>query len=178
MLDSDLTELTSDDDGGDGFNARVAAYTFPATGEYYIVATRHGEQAGQTQGTFTLEITGRAGIVGGRALEISYGATVSGQIDNQNISEEYVFVGREGDVVDIRMQRASGNLDFLVTLYDRERKQIAFDDDGGGDKDALIKSYALPGDGLYIVVASRFERETGTTSGAYILNLNLVRSSR
>jgi len=66
----------------------------------------------------------------------------------------------------------------LVTLYDSDRKQIAFDDDGGGDQNSLIKGFALPGDGMYFLVASRFERETGATSGAYILTLELARAGR
>jgi hypothetical protein len=65
-----------------------------------------------------------------------------------------------------------------VTLFDSERKQIAFDDDGGRDQnDALIPSFVLPRDGMYILVASRYEAGLGKTSGAYILTLELVRSA-
>lgn len=176
LADEELTELAQDDDSGGGRDARIAAFTIPVSGTYYIIATRSGEQTGQTSGDFSLELNGRAGVAGGQALEIVYGATVSGQINNDNLSEEYIFFGQRGDTVRISMSRASGDLDSLVTVYDSDRKQIAFDDDSGNDKDALIQSFVLPGDDTYIVVASRFEREQGTTSGAYILSLELIRS--
>ena len=91
-------------------------------------------------------------------------------------AEEYVFFGGQGDVIDITMERTSGDLDPLITLYDSDRKQIAFDDDTAGEQNALIKGFTLPRDDMFYLVASRFEREQGTTSGAYLLTLKLVRS--
>jgi hypothetical protein len=176
LLDSDLVELARDDNSGDNRGARILAFTLPRNGVYYLVATRFGEQTGQTRGEFVLQVNGRAGIVGGRALEIIYGATVSGIIDDANLSEEYVFFGREGDVITIVMERASGDLDCLVTLLDSERKQIAFDDDTGEQQNSLIARFELPRDDMYILVASRFDREIGATSGAYILTLELDRA--
>ena len=174
LLDADLTELARDDNGGDGVNARLPAFTLPAAGTYYLVAQR----GGQTTGTFELQLNGRAGIVGGRALEIMYGASVSGMLGDEVSAEEYVFFGEQGDVISIDMERVSDDLDALVTLYDSDRKQIAFDDDGGGDQNARIARFELPRDDMYILVASRFERELGTTRGAYILTLELVQSGR
>lgn len=175
LVDLNLTELTQNDNGTDGRNARIAAFTIPDAGTYYLLATRRGELEGQSSGTFRLQLTGRAGIVGGRALEIIYGATVSGLISDGNASEEYVFFGQQGDVIEIAMERASDDLDPLITLYDSDRKQIAFDDDSGGDQNAVIRSFVLPRDDMFFLVASRFEREQGTTSGAYLLTLELVR---
>jgi hypothetical protein len=177
LLDAQQFELAQDDDSGEGRNARIAAFTIPRTGVYYLLATREGEAEGQTSGEFALELSGRPGVVGGRALEIVYGASVSGVIDDSRVSEEYVFFGQQGDVITIAMERTTGNLDSLVTLYDSDRKQIAFDDDSGaGEKDSLIQRFVLPRDDMYILVASRYEREKGTTSGAYFLSLELVRA--
>jgi len=176
LVDASLIELTQDDNGGQGRDARIVAYTLPASGVYYLEATRSGGSAGHTSGAFTLQLNGRPGIVGGRALEIRYGATVSGQISDQIVSEEYVFFGQQGDVIRITMERASGDLDPLVTLYDSNHKQIAFDDDSGGETAAIIKGFVLPRDDTYLIVASRYEREAGVTSGAYILTLELIRS--
>lgn len=176
LTDKDLNELAQDDDRSTTRDARIAAFTIPASGTYYIIATRSGEQDGRTTGDFSLELNGRAGVAGDEALEIIYGATVSGQINNENSSEEYIFFGERGDTVRITMSRASGDLDSLITVYDSNRKQIVFDDDSGDDKDALIQSFVLPADDTYILIASRFERGQGTTSGAYILALELIRS--
>jgi hypothetical protein len=176
LADTNLVELGQSDNSAQGRDARIVAFTLPTSGVYYLEATRSGGPAGHTSGTFTLQLNGRPGIVGGRALEIMYGATVSGQIGDQIVSEEYVFVGQQGDVIQITMERASGDLDPLVTLYDSDRKQIAFDDDTGGETAAIIKGFVLPRDDTYGLVASRYEREEGKTSGAYILTLELMRS--
>jgi hypothetical protein len=178
LADENLVELVQDDNAGGDRDARIVAYTLPANGAYFLEATRSGGPAGRTSGTFTLQLNGRPGIVGGRALEIRYGSTVSGQINDQNVSEQYVFFGQQGDVVQITMERASGDLDPLVTLYDSDRKQIAFDDDSGGETAAIIKGFVLPRDDTYGLVASRYERESGVTSGAYILTLELTRSGQ
>ncbi|MBN1564177.1 MAG: PPC domain-containing protein [Anaerolineae bacterium] len=177
LFDAQQVELAQDENSGENRNARIAAFTIPRTGVYYLLATRAYEAEGQTKGEFMLELNGRSGVVGGRALEIVYGAAVSGVIDDSRVAEEYVFFGQEGDVITIEMGRTTGNLDSLVTLYDSDRKQIAFDDDGGGgEKDSLIERFVLPRDDMYILVASRFEREDGETSGAYMLSLVLVRA--
>lgn len=176
LTDANLADLVTDDDSGGNSNAQLVAYTLPVAGTYYLLATRAGEAGGRTSGTYQLELNGRAGIAGGQSLEIIYDASVSGLIDDQHNTEEYVFFGQQGDVIQITMERVSGNLDALITLYDSDRKQIAFDDDSGGEQNAALEGFALPGDGTYIIVASRYDREKGTTSGAYMLTLDLIRS--
>jgi len=175
LTDTNFSELVMDDDSGGNKNARIAAYTLPNTGTYYLLATRAGGQGGKTAGAYTLELTGRPGVGGGQVLEIVYGATVNGLIDDQNSAEQYLFVGQQGDVIRISMERTSGDLDALITLLDGEGKQIAFDDDGGDDQNALLPEFVLPSEGMYVVIASRFDREAGTTSGAYLLTLDLIR---
>ncbi len=170
IVDVNLFGMVQSDSVDADRDARIVAYTLPATGTYYIVAT--GDEA--ATGLFTLQLTGRPGIVGGQALEIMYDAAVSGTIDDQNSFEEYIFFGRQGDVIRVSMERASGDLDPLVTLLDSDRKQVAFDDDSGRDQNALLDSFELPRDGMYILVAARYEREFGTTSGAYLLSLELI----
>lgn len=176
LADAALNQQAIDDNSGDQNDARIAAYTLPDQGTYYLIATRAGEATGRTTGSYLLQLTGRPGIAGGEALEIVYGATVSGRIDDQRSAEEYVFFGQRGDVIEITMERVSDNLDALITLLDGERKQIFFDDDGAGDQNARVNDFVLPYSGMYVIVASRFERETGGTSGAYMLSLELVRS--
>ena len=175
VLDADLTPLAEDDNSGTERNARIAALALPQRGTYYIASSRSGEQAGRSQGEFTLRLSGRPGLTSGQSLEIIYGSTVSGRIDDQTPEEEYVFVGQAGDVVRITMERVDGDLDSLVTLYDSERKQIAFDDDGGGQQNARLDRFELPADGMYLLIASRFDRASGTTNGSYLLALELVR---
>lgn len=175
VLDASLMPLAEDDNSGDDRGARIVALALPQRGTYYIAASRSGEQTGRSEGAFALQLSGRPGLTSGQALEIIYGATVSGLISDETPEEEYVFVGQEGDVVRITMGRVDGNLDSLVTLYDSDRKQIAFDDDSAGQQDARIEQFRLPADGMYLVIASRFDRAKGTTGGSYLLTLELVR---
>ncbi|MCZ7538779.1 MAG: hypothetical protein M5U29_02430 [Anaerolineae bacterium] len=175
VLDASLTPLAEDDNSGDERGARIVALALPQRGTYYIAASRSGEQTGRSEGAFTLQLSGRPGLTNGQALEIIYGATVSGLISDQVPEEEYVFVGRAGDVVRVTMERVDGDLDSLVTLYDSDRKQIAFDDDSAGQQNARLDQYQLPADGMYLLIASRFDRAKGTTSGSYLLTLELVR---
>jgi hypothetical protein len=176
LADTNLVDLATDDDGGGNKDAQIVAYTLPVAGTYYLLATRAGEVGGRTTGAYQLQLNGRAGIAGGDVLEIIYDVTVSGLIDDQHNAEEYVFFGQQGDVIQITIERVSGDLDALITLYDSDRKQIAFDDDGGDDQNAALEGFTLPRDGTYIIVASRYDRETGITSGAYLLTLDLMRS--
>ncbi len=123
---------------------------------------------------FDLQLSGRVAPRAGQPVEILYGDALSGTISDASPVEEYVFQGRAGDVVRVSMERASGDLDALVTIYDQARKQIAFDDDGAGEKDALIDGFTLPYDGPYIIAASRYQRGQGLTGGAYILRLEQI----
>ncbi len=101
-------------------------------------------------------------------LEVFYGTEMRGVIDTNIPYESFLFYGEQGDVITITMERTTGDLDSLLTLY-QGSKQIAFDDDSGGSQNAAIQNFTLPQDGVYRIEASRFERESGTTSGTYIL---------
>ena len=170
LLDSTAAELARASAERAGAPARIAAFATPAEGMYYLAVSA----AQSATGEFELQLSGRAGQGAGRALEIVYDSTVSGLITDEHTADEYVFLGSAGDVVRVTMGRVSGDLDALVTIYDRDRKQIAFDDDGAGDKDARIDAFTLPYDGVYILVASRYQRDQGQTTGAYILRLERI----
>ena len=178
VLDAELLVIAEDDDRDADGEARLVALTLPQAGSYYVTAGRLDDHEGRTTGAYTLSLNGRPGITNGEALEINYDASTSGEITDDNVSEEYVFIGEAGDVIRISMERASGDLDPLVTLFDSDRKQIAFDDDSGPEKDALLTNFTLPQDGMYIIVASRFDQEQGTTQGAYVLTLERLQSTR
>lgn len=66
LLDSTGTELTSDDDGGGGLNARISNYILPLTDIYTIVVDAYRGPDGQrtVAGTFNLSLTvSPAGVV-------------------------------------------------------------------------------------------------------------------
>ena len=176
LLDANFIELAANDNSGTRGLAQILAYTLPDAGRYYILATRSGEVAGETTGSFTLTLEGRLGVIGGHALELPYGGAATGYIDAERLAEEYVFFGKQGDVVTVTMERTSGDLDALLTIQDSARKQLAFDDDSAGNQNAQLDRYVLPRDDMYIIVASRYDGAVGTTTGDYLLSLDLVRA--
>lgn len=178
LLDATFTELAADDNSGTRGLAQILAYTLPDAGRYYILATRSSEAAGETTGSYTLTLDGRLGVIGGHALELPYGGSATGLIDNERLAEEYVFFGQAGDVVTVTMERTSGDLDALLTIQDSARKQLVFDDDSAGNQNAQLDRFVLPRDDMYIIVASRYDGAVGTTAGDYLLSLDLVRAGR
>lgn len=178
LLDAAFVELAANDNSGVRGQAQILAYTLPESGRYHIVATRSGEQAGTTSGMFTLRLEARPGVIGTHALELVYGAAATGSISAEQLAEAYVFFGNKGDIITLTMERTSGDLDPLLTLQDSAGKSIAFDDDSAGNQNARLERFTLPHDDMYTVVASRFDGEAGTTSGTYLLSLDLVRPGR
>ena len=57
LMDSDLNELTSNDDAGASRGARITQFRLPKDGEYLILASRSGLSAGTTTGSYELAIT-------------------------------------------------------------------------------------------------------------------------
>lgn len=110
----------------------------------------------------------RAEAAGGGT--IAYGETVSGQITSANYYEVWQFNGTKGDRVQILMD-GQGGLDAYLGLIDGASEQVlAEDDDSGGDSDAYIEM-TLPTSGAFIIVATRYDLDEGTSQGAYQLAL-------
>lgn len=105
---------------------------------------------------------------------IAYGQTVSGEITNDTFRVVYTFQGRQGEIIEARLSRTSGNLDPVLILLDGTNTMIARDDDGGPGYAARLDSVALPSDGLYFLIAARFGQDRGLTTGGYSLSLARV----
>jgi len=86
-------------------------------------------------------------------------------------TQYYVFEARENDLISVRMSRTSGGLDSFVAIADANLQELVSDDDSAGGQNAQIGQYIIPADGTYYIVATRFDREAGTTSGGYTLEL-------
>jgi hypothetical protein len=98
-----------------------------------------------------------------------YGDTVTGQITAETYFEGWVFQGSEGDEIQITM--TSSQVDsYLALLESTSEEIIAEDDDSGGGQNARIE-ITLPTSDLFIIVATRYGIDTGTTTGSYQLSL-------
>jgi hypothetical protein len=102
---------------------------------------------------------------------IAYGQTVSGKLNNQSYFDLWQFQGNRGDRVTILMQ-GDGNLDPYVGLIDGATQEVlAEDDDSAGNGNPAIET-TLSAAGTYVIVATRYGFDTGTTQGQYTLSLS------
>ncbi|MCB9437531.1 MAG: PPC domain-containing protein [Anaerolineales bacterium] len=174
LLTTDLNRMTGNTGGREAKSVRLPAVTIGETGIYYLSISRFEGFEGKTAGTFTLELKQLEGLDPPAGIELLYGGEVVGDLDDEGYADNYVFLGAEGDVITLRMQRLEGNLDPLLTLRSSNGKQlIANDDESETSQNALISSFTLPKDDIYQIEASRYQRIEGETSGTYSLTLQL-----
>jgi hypothetical protein len=74
-------------------------------------------------------------------------------------------------LISVTMNRVSGDLDTFVVIADASLQELVFDDDGGGGQNSAIRDFVLPADGAYILIATRYLRSQGTTTGTYQLSV-------
>jgi hypothetical protein len=158
------------------FDSTIAGLVIEEDGVYVIVASRYGQAAGTSAGNFvlTVEEADNSGLGNSpqTAEPLLLGSTAEGELSNQQFAQYYRFEAQADDIVTIRMNRgATGALDSFVVLADAGLSEIISDDDSGGGQNAEITQYRIPADGTYYIIATRFEREAGTSSGAYRLEL-------
>lgn len=166
----------SDDALGAGTDAAITGLIIPADGTYYIFATRYGLESGRSAGNFLLNLEeatesgmGNAPV---NAIPLRYGTVVEGELDNASYQRYYRFEARQNDIVTIAMSRLSNNIDTFIALTDSNLQELAEDDDGGEGQNSLLDSYRIPADGTYYIIATRYERADGTTSGRFRLELD------
>lgn len=176
MLVNSQSQIIADNDDSPGsLDAAINGFIIREDGVYVLIASRFGQAAGRSKGAFVLSLfSGADGGLGKTAdlpLPILPGIPVTGEITNSSNTRYYSFEGKRDDVVTIRMNRTSGALDTFLALLDPTQREIVSDDDGSGEQNALISGFVLPRDGIYTIVATRYERAEGTTVGPYQLIL-------
>ncbi len=96
-----------------------------------------------------------------------------GNINDTTFSVRYSFEAQEGDTVTITMETTSGDLDpFLLLLGPTGRLLATNDDRETGVRDAQIVQ-SITRSGTYTIEATRFDQETGTSSGTFRLTLEV-----
>ncbi len=174
LADADLNEVGVSYDG-------TLRYTVPEDGRYTVIVSRQRGPLGDARGFFEVSLTGATAALpeeaagGGEALGpgslLTYGTVVTETITDAQPAVEYYFLGQAGDRITVRMEALDATLDPMVVILDAEGNQVVSDDDSGGDLNALIASYLLTGDGQYTLVATRYERERGSSRGRFELTL-------
>jgi hypothetical protein len=166
----------SDDINGSGsLDAGVKNLVIEETGTYIIVATRYGEAAGTSSGRYILTVaeTDNSGL--GNAFQtaaaLNVNDNIEGEITDSNIQKYYTFLAKKDDLIGVTMNRISGSVDAYLIIADQNLQELVSDDDGGGGQNAKIDGFRIPEDGKYYVIATRADRDTGTTTGKYKLSL-------
>ena len=163
----DSSEVARDDDGGEGLNAFLE-YQATQTGAYYIEARGFTEDAA---GAYAVSLLG--GEIGSSVDNADY--------ITPNSEGRISTIGAEGDadwfmieMIEGRPYRFNlmsldegGLADPVLTLYDSNGQQVAYDDDGGTAFNAYM-TYMTPAGGTYFASVSSFGN-TGT--GRYWLGV-------
>jgi hypothetical protein len=172
LADENLNEVLSSGTGA------LTGITIQQTGAYLVLlAPRFGPASGT--GGFILAITQPdeaatpvASVEGPQT--IAYGNTVTGIIDENNISQVYTFTGTAGDQIRVLMEAAPDSaLDCYLELQDANGTVLEANDDidPGMIRNAQITA-ELPTDGTYTLLASRYVGpDAEPTTGAYTLSL-------
>ncbi len=157
LLDAGGNEIAYDDDSGGNYNPYLLV-ELPEDGLYTILISAY---SGSGSYTLSVDLTPPP-------TPMSYGDRVTGDLASSDVLVRYTFSAETGDLVTIAMNAASVDLDPTLRLLDSQGREVAYDDDSGGDLNALI-FFPVPEGGDYTVVAGRL-----SGSGSYELRLDLA----
>ncbi|MFQ3567846.1 MAG: PPC domain-containing protein [Aggregatilineales bacterium] len=181
LVNSRAFVIAENDDvpGSGSLDAAIQGYLIEEDGVYVIIATRFGQAAGRSSGSFVLTLQRASdGGLGRSALAarpIAIGATVTGEINDEQVNQFYRFEGRRGETITITMVRnPGGDLDSYLILANASVQELASNDDSFGTQNSTIEAFTLPYDGIYYVIATRYQREAGRTRGPYTLRIERV----
>ncbi|GAB4574173.1 MAG: hypothetical protein Kow0077_19360 [Anaerolineae bacterium] len=185
LLDSSGATVAFNDDaspqaGDNPLNARIANWTAPASDRYVVQATQFPQPGTPPGGAFRLTVESGAAQGAPEVAtgpELRRGASAEGNITADTYAVEYPLILAPGETVAITMEALSGDLDALLLLYDSEDNLVSYNDDaartvGGNALNAQIASYTAPAGGRYILQATRFNRDEGTTTGRFVVRVD------
>jgi hypothetical protein len=176
MLSPIGEELVRNDDYDPGVSvdAGIIDFILPESGLYTIIATRFQEVNGTSTGDYALSLTLTS--TDGGSNFVTYGDIIESEITNDAPEVAFLFEARRGDVVGVLMTRRDGDLDSLLVILDPSGEELFSNDDiePGASLDAGMIDLLIPEDGVYTIVATRFQGEVGVSIGTFTLTLMLI----
>lgn len=157
LEDADGMLVASDDDSAGELNSRIGPLALSANGDYTIVVSSWSSGAA---GDYTLTLA--APVIETTA----YGDQVDGELVADELYKTYYFEGESGDAVAITL--SSDDFDSYLELKAPSGTQSWTDDDGAGNRNALLGPLVLPESGLYIITARSWSE---SDTGAFTLSL-------
>ncbi len=177
VMDATGNILLNQDDSQGGRDIQVDALSIPQSARYYVIVGRFGYGLGSTTGGFDLTVQ-RIGVSSASGSALRYGDSVINNITNMSPQVYYSFRAERGDIVNISMLRDSGDLDPYLQVVDSNAFVITDNDDvPGSGLDAKIEGLLIENSGTYIIVATRYGEAAGTSTGRFILTLNIATGS-
>lgn len=165
LEDPDGNELTANDDGGGGRNARIA-FTPKRDGTYRVIAIAFGGE-----GTYTLKVATKPPprpLTVGKAVEVpAEGLKVEANLDPdgprspvnpRNPCLVYALKLKAGEAYVIELK--SKQFDAYLHVLDEKQKSLARDDDSGGNLNSRL-IFRPTRDGTYVILATAYDRRTG-----------------
>ncbi len=104
---------------------------------------------------------------------ITPGSSIEGGITTARPVARYKFDADAGDIVSLRMEKTSGDLDPFLSLYGPDSELIQQDDDSGGNRNAEI-NVTLPRAGTYTVETGRYQQGGAASTGTFRLALQIA----
>ena len=154
LYDSKGSYLTSDDDGGDDYNALIR-YELTAGTTYCILARNYGG----VDGGFTLTVSQSTGVTGD--LMLTYGGEIASYFAMEP-GEGLEFTPDE-DGIWVIFTSDNGDTDPMLEIYGPDHEFMEDDDDGWGDLNALLIEFLFGGD-TYTIVHKTYADEYGTST--------------
>ncbi len=176
VLDSSGQAVASRDDTQGGRDALEEAVRIPKSDHYYVVAGRFGFGLGTTAGDYELDIE-RIGVSSASGCTLRYGDSIPNTITDDEPQFFYAFQAQRGDILNVEMQRMSGNLDPYLQVVNSQAFVIADNDDWQDTRNARIPNLLIEETGAYIIVASRYGQASGTSTGSFVLTLEEAENS-
>lgn len=167
LQDSAGRFINTDDNSGEGRNARLSFDASPGT---YRLLVRSSNPA-EGMGDYTLKVSEPAETHEGERGPIARGQEITGTLSqgepkfHDKPYHVYVLEGAEGDSITIELR--SDAFDTYLILQDAFGRSIEENDDSDGELHSRI-SVRLPSRGRYRVVATAFEE---TAAGRFTLKV-------
>lgn len=164
------------DDSAGSRDLRLESIRIPETEQYVIIIGRFGYSLGTTSGEYALRIE-RIGVSSEGGSALRYGDSVFNSITDETPQIYYSFQGERGDVLNVEMLRASGDLDPEVQIVNSRGEVVAANDDAPDSLDARIIGLILRESDTYVIIASRFGGAAGRSRGSFALTLEAASES-
>lgn len=177
VVDSNRFLIADNDDalGENTRNARIDNLLIPEDGTYIVIATRYGQDAGETVGGFILNVgeASNSGLGNNRLAPapILTNQEMTGTIDDESYEVYFAFEGERDELVTLVMEQTRGQLDAYLILATSNFTPLVEDDDSGSGRNARIGNFRLPANGRYVAIATRFNGEAGDSFGDFRLTL-------